>query len=39
MYYNIVDVKLLNRVSLHRLFRVGATVYVSDITVYLQDIY
>ena len=28
---NIVDAKLLNRASLHRLFRVGATVYLHDI--------
>jgi hypothetical protein len=28
---NIVDAKLLNRVSLHRLFHVGATVYLPDI--------
>ena len=38
-FRNIVDAKLLNRASLHRLFRVGATVYVPDITVYLQDTY
>jgi hypothetical protein len=34
-----VDAKLLNRASLHRVFRVGATVYVPNITAYLQDIY
>jgi hypothetical protein len=28
---NIVDTKMLNRASLHRLFRVGATVYLPDI--------
>ncbi len=36
--HNIVDAKLLNRASLHRLFRVGATVYVPAFTVYMQDI-
>jgi hypothetical protein len=29
--HNIVDAKLLNRASLHRVFRVGATFYLPDI--------
>jgi hypothetical protein len=39
---NIVDAKLLNRASLHRLFRVGATVFAFPFPIYqgvLADVF